>query len=297
MGNRSRALHRPRARIRRCPVALDGRALSGTHGRRARSDLQPAPARPAGARARRCASRSPPASPRIARRRRRSRRSTANPAPASRSLRARVHARAERPAPPGDLERRGACSSSGWRRACSSPTARCARSPDTMAANELGQSGLWPHGISGDLPILLVARRRATSDWRSCGRCCRRRSTGASRGCAPMSSSSTSTRRAIWTRCTAQLTALLDNGPWRHVEASARRRLSAARRSDRAGRAVPARGGRARGARRGSRRPPRATRPAASGRSRGGAPTFRCVHGVGVGRRRTDAAVSPVVRR
>jgi cyclic beta-1,2-glucan glucanotransferase len=28
--------------------------------------------------------------------------------------------------------------------------------PDTIAANELGQPGLWPHGISGDLPILLV---------------------------------------------------------------------------------------------------------------------------------------------
>ena len=27
---------------------------------------------------------------------------------------------------------------------------------ETIAANELGQSGLWPHGISGDLPILLV---------------------------------------------------------------------------------------------------------------------------------------------
>jgi cyclic beta-1,2-glucan synthetase len=29
-------------------------------------------------------------------------------------------------------------------------------SPETIASNELGQSGLWPHGISGDLPILLV---------------------------------------------------------------------------------------------------------------------------------------------
>jgi cyclic beta-1,2-glucan synthetase len=28
--------------------------------------------------------------------------------------------------------------------------------PDVVAANVLGQSGLWPHGISGDLPILLV---------------------------------------------------------------------------------------------------------------------------------------------
>jgi cyclic beta-1,2-glucan synthetase len=29
-------------------------------------------------------------------------------------------------------------------------------SAETIAANELGQSGLWPHAISGDLPILLV---------------------------------------------------------------------------------------------------------------------------------------------
>jgi cyclic beta-1,2-glucan synthetase len=27
---------------------------------------------------------------------------------------------------------------------------------DVLAANELGQNSLWPHGISGDLPILLV---------------------------------------------------------------------------------------------------------------------------------------------
>src|SRR5204862_2166583 len=27
---------------------------------------------------------------------------------------------------------------------------------DTMASNELGQSGLWPHAISGDLPIVLL---------------------------------------------------------------------------------------------------------------------------------------------
>ena len=27
---------------------------------------------------------------------------------------------------------------------------------ETLAANELGQPGLWPHSISGDLPILLV---------------------------------------------------------------------------------------------------------------------------------------------
>ena len=35
--------------------------------------------------------------------------------------------------------------------------------PEAFALNELGQSGLWPHGISGDLPILLV-RVVATDD-------------------------------------------------------------------------------------------------------------------------------------
>ena len=34
-------------------------------------------------------------------------------------------------------------------------------SAETLAANELGQAGLWPHGVSGDLPILLV---RVTGD-------------------------------------------------------------------------------------------------------------------------------------
>src|SRR6185503_16693629 len=29
-------------------------------------------------------------------------------------------------------------------------------SPDLLARNQLGQPGLWPHAISGDLPILLV---------------------------------------------------------------------------------------------------------------------------------------------
>src|SRR5262249_3710041 len=30
------------------------------------------------------------------------------------------------------------------------------RASDAVAANRLGQSGLWPHSISGDLPIVLV---------------------------------------------------------------------------------------------------------------------------------------------
>ena len=61
--------------------------------------------------------------------------------------------------------------------------------PEQRAANQQGQAGLWRHGISGDLPILLVrvGGRPRTSRW--CARCCRRRSTGASRACRPMPSS------------------------------------------------------------------------------------------------------------
>ena len=33
------------------------------------------------------------------------------------------------------------------------------RQPDAVAANRLGQPGLWPHAISGDLPIVLVRGR------------------------------------------------------------------------------------------------------------------------------------------
>jgi cellobiose phosphorylase len=42
-------------------------------------------------------------------------------------------------------------------------TNRGLRDLDAIAANRLGQSGLWPHGISGDLPIVL-ARVAATDD-------------------------------------------------------------------------------------------------------------------------------------
>ena len=50
---------------------------------------------------------------------------------------------------------------------------------ETIAANELGQPGLWPHAISGDLPILLVRVLGDEDDGRWCARCSRRRSTGA----------------------------------------------------------------------------------------------------------------------
>ena len=86
--------------------------------------------------------------------------------------------------------------------------------PDTIAANELGQSGLWPHGISGDLPILLVrvggdddvalVRQvlQAQEYWRL---------KGLSADVVILNEHPTSYLDEIH----AQLTALLDNGPWR----------------------------------------------------------------------------------
>ena len=55
------------------------------------------------------------------------------------------------------------------------------RSPESISRNRLGQPGLWPHGISGDVPIALVRIGadsnlelvpeilRAHAYWRSCG--------------------------------------------------------------------------------------------------------------------------------
>ena len=45
-------------------------------------------------------------------------------------------------------------------RPSSRPGASCGPTPSVLAANRLGQPGLWPHGISGDRPILLVHARR-----------------------------------------------------------------------------------------------------------------------------------------
>src|SRR3989442_3858601 len=86
--------------------------------------------------------------------------------------------------------------------------------PDTIASNELGQAGLWPHGISGDLPILLVrvigdddvalVRQvpQAQEYWRL---------KGLSADVVILNEHPSSYLDEIH----AQLTALLDNGPWR----------------------------------------------------------------------------------
>jgi cyclic beta-1,2-glucan synthetase len=87
-------------------------------------------------------------------------------------------------------------------------------SPDAIGANTLGQAGLWPHGISGDLPILLVrvvgdddvglVRQvlQAQEYWRL---------KGLSADVVILNENPSSYLDEIQ----AQLTALLDNGPWR----------------------------------------------------------------------------------
>ena len=85
---------------------------------------------------------------------------------------------------------------------------------DTIASNTLGQAGLWPHGISGDLPILLVRVAgdddialahqvlQAQEYWRL---------KGLSADVVILNDDPTSYLDDVH----AQLTALLDNGPWR----------------------------------------------------------------------------------
>lgn len=85
---------------------------------------------------------------------------------------------------------------------------------DTIASNTLGQSGLWPHGISGDLPILVVrvvedadvalVRQvlQAQEYWRL---------KGLITDVVILNEHPTSYLDEIH----AQLTAVLDNGPWR----------------------------------------------------------------------------------
>ena len=86
--------------------------------------------------------------------------------------------------------------------------------PDTIASNELGQAGLWPHGISGDLPVLLVrvigdddvalVRQvlQAQEYWRL---------KGLSADVVILNEDPSSYLDEVH----AQLTALLDNGLWR----------------------------------------------------------------------------------
>ena len=52
------------------------------------------------------------------------------------------------------------------------------RSRESVARNRLGQPGLWPHAISGDVPITWCESER-TATWNWYGRSCRPTRTGA----------------------------------------------------------------------------------------------------------------------
>ena len=60
-------------------------------------------------------------------------------------------------------------------------------SPADLARNTLGQPNLWGYGISGDLPIVLVRVTEAERAAAGAAAAASRRSTGASRVCAPTS--------------------------------------------------------------------------------------------------------------
>ncbi len=87
--------------------------------------------------------------------------------------------------------------------------------PEVLARNTLGQDGLWPHGISGRPahPPACGSSRRTTCRW--CDRSCRRRSTGGSRGSSADVVILNEHPVSYLDEMHAQLTALLDNGPWR----------------------------------------------------------------------------------
>ena len=131
--------------------------------------------------------------------------------------------------------------------------------PGLVAKNELGQEGLWPHAISGDLPILLV---RVVEERRPAAR-----APGAA-GPGVLAAQGTARRRRDPERASRELPrrdARPAHGARRQrpvagVEAQARRCLSPARRPHGRGRARAARGGGARRAERRSGRPEGAAR-------------------------------------
>ena len=137
----------------------------------------------------------------------------------------------------------------------------------TIESNELAQAGLWPHGISGDLPLLLV--RVAGNDdvalvrqvlqaqeyWRL---------KGLSADVVILNEDPSSYLDEIH----AQLTALLDDGPWRMWKHRSGGAYILRARSDGRGGAHLDRHDCAGGARRRPRRPPHAARQAQRGSTR-----------------------------
>ncbi|OLC45204.1 MAG: carbohydrate-binding protein [Acidobacteria bacterium 13_1_40CM_65_14] len=86
--------------------------------------------------------------------------------------------------------------------------------PERLAANELGQAGLWPHGISGDLPILLV-RVVGDDDVALVREVLQAQEYWRLKGLTADVVILNEHPVGYVDEMHAQLTALLDNGPWR----------------------------------------------------------------------------------
>ena len=200
MGNRSRALHRPRAHRRPIRSALDGRALSGTTGAVLDPIARAARAHPAGAGRRR---------PRGVRHRRRRR-----PRRPRWRWRGSIATAARRRAPSRWRSRTCTsrcsisgsatstrCSSIGWPRACSAADASCISPADLARQHARAAEPVGLRHLRRPADRAGARRRRPTSLPLVAPAAATRRSTGASRACAPTSSSSTSIRPTISTRC------------------------------------------------------------------------------------------------
>ena len=212
VGNRSRALPRPRPQPARPAGARRPRAV-GHDRHRARSDRQPAPADPAAARRDRAALLRHRHGVRIARRPRRSRGSTTTRAPPARTFAlAMTHAQ------------------SGLRHLGIS--ADDAVLFERLASRVLGTDGSLRASADDDRrerarPVRACGRTRspaicrscssassATTTCRWCGRCCRRRSTGGSKGLSADVVILNEHPVSYLDEMQAQLTAVLDDGPW-----------------------------------------------------------------------------------
>ncbi len=87
-------------------------------------------------------------------------------------------------------------------------------SPDAIGANTLGQAGLWPYGISGDLPILL-ARVVGDDDVALVRQVLQAQEYWRLKGLSADVVILNENPSSYLDEMQAQLTALLDNGPWR----------------------------------------------------------------------------------
>jgi cyclic beta-1,2-glucan synthetase len=87
-------------------------------------------------------------------------------------------------------------------------------SPETIGANMLGQAGLWPHGISGDLPMLLV-RVTGEDDGGLVRQVLQAQEYWRLKGLNADVVILNEHPSSYLDEMQAQLTAILDNGPWR----------------------------------------------------------------------------------